>query len=250
MFLGKPRWPFLTFWSLWHSGRNDSQQQQLAFKWSKLLLAARPRKCKKCHRDMTRKRYFCLFILDFVILYSLVGINPLLTKHFFHKHATNHAPHFPLWPLYQSSILLQIIVWYIMNKKQPKYMEKVTFFVKFDREIFSPCVRAFNSNLCHVMKNLWNFQKNDFRFWLPFFVHRKNESRRNSDSPGTTGWALYNTYYQTLLSEIFRSFQLSKTSIWNSVAVNEILRRSTKCCPLDLMSEGILVLARRALSQC
>ena len=176
-------------------------------------MAARPRKCKKCHRDMTRKRYFCLFILDFVILYSLVGINPLLTKHFFHKHATNHAPHFPLWPLYQSSILLQIIVWYIMNKKQPKYMEKVTFFVKFDREIFSPCVRAFNSNLCHVMKNLWNFQKTtlDFGYLSSFIVRESHFNEKSTEFRLTRYYRM--SFVQYILSNII---------VWNFSLVSII----------------------------
>ena len=37
---------------------------------------------EKYHIGMTRKRYFCLFILVFVILYTMVDKNPLLTKYF------------------------------------------------------------------------------------------------------------------------------------------------------------------------
>ena len=77
---------------------------------------------------MTRKRYFCLFILVFVILYTMVDKNPLLTNYFFSLNMQLMMHHTFYGDLFiKAAFCCKNLAVILMNKKQAKYKEKVTF---------------------------------------------------------------------------------------------------------------------------
>ena len=128
-------------------------------------MAASSRKQKIPQRHGQKERYLPIYLglCDFIYNWRY---KPTSHQTFFYKYATNDAPHFPLWPLYQSSILLQKFGYHVMSKKQPKYKEKVTC-VKFDRDIFSPCVRGLTytkvaksaPNISRVRRLTWELER-------------------------------------------------------------------------------------------